>query len=61
MIALALYRWRYPQDESERSQVFVLVEDRGERLLVSDASLLDWRIVPTHAYPAADLERIEDR
>lgn len=44
-------------DESAR---MVVIEDRGDRVLVSDLSHSDWAIVPTAVYPASELVAVHD-
>jgi hypothetical protein len=47
---------------NETEDRFILLEDRGERLLVADASgrFADAGIVPTYVFPAEDLEPSKD-
>jgi formylmethanofuran dehydrogenase subunit E len=48
-------RWKEPQSIAEEAERFILMEDRGERLLVTDVALQAWPIPPQASYKTADL------
>ena len=55
-----LYRFKDPMDDMEAQERFYLVENRGERLLVADASpCWNGMIRPQVVYLASDLEVCE--
>lgn len=46
----SLVRFREVLEPGDETARFTVVEDRGDRLLVADASGRDWGIVPTYCY-----------
>jgi len=52
---MKVLRWRIPADADEAAERFLLIEDRGDRVLVGAVALVGWPIPPTFCYKKADL------
>ena len=50
-----LVRFATPQNDDEKAAIMSVVEDRGDRVLVTDTRFADWRVRPTAVYPKSDL------
>lgn len=53
-----IVKFSEPQTEDERTERFVVVENRGERVLV--AALCEMTIKPTFVYLCSELETVKD-
>ena len=54
-----IVRFRNPEDDEEANERYVVLEDRGDRVLVMPLEgFKDWEIVPTFVYAVNDLEII---
>lgn len=54
----ALVKFSNPHTEEERTERFVVVENRGERVLV--AAVCEMTIKPTFVYLHSELETVKD-
>jgi len=52
-------KFKDPINEDEKNALMVVVEMRGERVLVRDLRFADWGIPPTDAYLVTDLEVVK--
>ena len=53
-------RFKHPENEDEAFQIFRVLEDRGDRLLVEPLQgFKDWEIRPTFVYQKSDVEVIQ--
>ena len=50
-----IVKFKEPSDE-EKDALMVVLEMRGDRVLVSDLRFAEWAIPPTNVYAVADLE-----
>ena len=53
-------KFKEPMNEDERVALMVILEMRGERVLVSDLRFSNWGIPPTNVYSVRDLEVVYD-
>lgn len=54
-----MYKYRHPKDADEAGERFTLVEERGDRVLVEDASpYWNGKIRPLLVYRKADMEEV---
>lgn len=51
-------RFALPVDDSERSAVMTVIEDRDDRVLVQDDRFADWSLPPQSVFAKADLEPV---
>lgn len=54
-----IVKFREPISGDEKTALMVVIEMRGERVLVSDLRFTNWGVPPTTAYLVKDLEVIE--
>lgn len=55
MKAKDVVKFKEPSDE-EKDALMVVLEMRGDRVLVSDLRFAEWAVPPTDVYAASDLE-----
>lgn len=55
-----IVKFKEPANEEEEKSLMVVIEMRGNRVLVSDLRFSDWRIHPTDVYSKSDLEVVAD-
>ena len=53
-----ILKWREPQSIAEESERYVLIEDNGDRYIVSEVALQHWPIPPQFCYKASDLSEV---
>ena len=51
-----IVKFKEPANEEEENSLMVVLEMRGNRVLVSDLRFSDWNIPPTDVYSESDLE-----
>ena len=49
------YKFKTPTSEAEANEILTLVEDRGERVLVTSSYTAGFEVVPTFCYEKSDL------
>jgi hypothetical protein len=53
------YKFKTPTSEAEANEILTLVEDRGERVLVTSSYTARFEIVPTFCYAKTDLIEVK--
>ncbi len=56
MKAKDINKFKVPADAEERDALMVVLEMRGDRVLVSDLRFSKWAVPPTDVYAVSDLE-----
>ena len=52
------FKFKNPNDESEQTAILTLVEDRGDRVMVTCSICADLNLQPTFTYKKSDLLKI---